>query len=291
MLALVDDEAQALRVVKLAMDDVELLLGARFAGSLQAKFHKQAIGKLTVKISLPEWLTIELLSLTKSEMTVYVLIEMLEDAGDKLSEHIAHALENIGNINSPQAITALASLLKFEGFGIRKCAAKALTKIETEDSQARLLAALENDYYFLCLSILRGIESSGERKIIRDKVITTWSQRQIFPGDEPTQVINQQLNTADIILLLISANSLADDTCYNLEIQRAIERHQAGEARVIPILLRPVDWAGAPFSHLRSCPKNRQPLVTWANQDKIFSEIAAHPSGSTDSSVAICKAS
>jgi HEAT repeat protein len=108
----------------------------------------------------------------------------------------------------------------------------------------------------------------------RQGIITSWSQRQILPGDEPAQVVNQQLNTADIILLLISANSLADDTCYNLEIQRAIERHQAGNARVIPILLRPVDWAGAPFSQLEVLPRNHQPVTTWANQDEAFREIA-----------------
>ncbi|MGF1458728.1 MAG: toll/interleukin-1 receptor domain-containing protein [Leptolyngbyaceae cyanobacterium] len=84
----------------------------------------------------------------------------------------------------------------------------------------------------------------------RQGVITSWSQRQVLPGDDRARVINQQLNTADIILLLISANSLADKTCYTLEIQRAIERHQTGEARVILILLRPVDWYGAPFSQL-----------------------------------------
>jgi hypothetical protein len=54
----------------------------------------------------------------------------------------------------------------------------------------------------------------------------------------------------------------------------AIERHQAGEARVIPILLRPVDWAGAPFSQLEVLPKNHQPITTWANQDEAFHEIA-----------------
>lgn len=105
-------------------------------------------------------------------------------------------------------------------------------------------------------------------------VITSWDKHKILPGDEPAQVINQQLNTADIILLLISASSLADDTCYTLEIQRAIERHQAGEARVIPILLRPVDWAGAPFSELEVLPKNHQPVTLWDNQDEAFREIA-----------------
>jgi hypothetical protein len=101
-----------------------------------------------------------------------------------------------------------------------------------------------------------------------------WSQRQILPRDKPAQTINQQLNTADIILLLISANSLADDTCYNLEIQRAMERHQANEAHVIPILLRPVDWIGASFSSLTVLPKNHQPVTTWDNQDEAFQEIA-----------------
>lgn len=111
-------------------------------------------------------------------------------------------------------------------------------------------------------------------KLERDKNITSWSQRQILPGDEPAQVINQQLSTADIILLLVSANSLADDTCYNLEIQWAMKRHQAGEARVVPILLRPAEWVGAPFSQLPMLPKNCQPVATWTNPDEAFQEIA-----------------
>ncbi|MGJ3248446.1 MAG: HEAT repeat domain-containing protein [Elainellaceae cyanobacterium] len=108
----------------------------------------------------------------------------------------------------------------------------------------------------------------------RQGIITSWSQRQILPGDDRTQVINQQLNTADIILLLISANSLADDTCYHLEIQRAMERHQANEAHVIPILLRPVAWIGASFSSLTVLPVNHQPITLWDNQDEAFQEIA-----------------
>ncbi|MBE9157333.1 TIR domain-containing protein [Nodosilinea sp. LEGE 06152] len=105
-------------------------------------------------------------------------------------------------------------------------------------------------------------------------IITSWSSHKIFPGDDRTQTIHQQLNTADIILLLISPDAIADDTCYHLEIQRAIERHQSGEARVIPILLRPVDWQGAPFNQLDVLPKNHQPITTWPNPDQAFQEIA-----------------
>lgn len=109
----------------------------------------------------------------------------------------------------------------------------------------------------------------------RQTIITSWSNRQILPGDEPAQVINDHLNSADIILLLISADSLADHTCYDIEINRAMERHQAGEARVIPILLRPVDWTGAPFSQLPVLPQNQQPITTWHDRDAAFEEIAA----------------
>ncbi len=108
----------------------------------------------------------------------------------------------------------------------------------------------------------------------RQGVITSWSSHQILPGDDRTQTIHQQINTADIILLLISPDAIADDTCYHLEIQRAIERHQSGKARVIPILLRPVDWQNAPFSQLDVLPKNHQPVTTWQNPDQAFQEIA-----------------
>lgn len=108
----------------------------------------------------------------------------------------------------------------------------------------------------------------------REGVITSWDNRQILPGDEREQVISDRLNTADIILLLISPDSMSDDTCYDIEIRRAMERHQAGEALVIPILLRPVDWTGALFSQLTVLPKNRQPVTKWDNRDEAFQAIA-----------------
>ena len=82
------------------------------------------------------------------------------------------------------------------------------------------------------------------------------------------------LITTDILPLQTSINSLADDTCYHLEIQRAIERHQSGEARVIPILLRPVDWQGSLDRQLDVLPKNHQPVTTWPDPDEAFQEIA-----------------
>ncbi len=106
------------------------------------------------------------------------------------------------------------------------------------------------------------------------KRITSWHDRQIVPGDEWAQEINTHLNTANIILLLISPNFMASDYCYGIEVKRAMERHEAGEARVIPVLLRPVYWKGAPFGKLQALPKNAKPVISWQNREEAFFDIA-----------------
>lgn len=47
-----------------------------------------------------------------------------------------------------------------------------------------------------------------------------------------------------------------------MEVKKAIERHHAGEACVIPVILRSVDWSGAPFAKLQALPKNAEPVVS-----------------------------
>src|SRR5438067_3302710 len=81
--------------------------------------------------------------------------------------------------------------------------------------------------------------------------LANWHDRKIIPGENWEQVIDQHLSTADIILLLISPHFMASDYCYGKEMQRALERHQAGTCRVIPILLRPTHWESTPFSSIQ----------------------------------------
>src|SRR5688572_26894423 len=68
----------------------------------------------------------------------------------------------------------------------------------------------------------------------RDGTIETWHDRRITAGDEFAGVIDEQLEIADLILLLVSADFLNSRYCYDVELKRAMERHTAGEARVIP---------------------------------------------------------
>jgi hypothetical protein len=100
--------------------------------------------------------------------------------------------------------------------------------------------------------------------------IEAWHDREISAGREWANAIDDNLNAADIILLLVSANFLASDYCYDIEMQRAMERHEAREARVIPIILKPVDWRDAPFAKLQALPNNAKAVTTWQDKDEAF---------------------
>ncbi|GHO96609.1 hypothetical protein KSF_066570 [Reticulibacter mediterranei] len=105
-------------------------------------------------------------------------------------------------------------------------------------------------------------------------MITGWHDRKIEAGQEWDGIIDEHLETVCVILLLVSADFLALRYCYDVEVMRAIERHDAGTARVIPIILKPCDWQGAPFSQLQALPKDGKPVTTWTNRDLAFTNIA-----------------
>ncbi len=107
----------------------------------------------------------------------------------------------------------------------------------------------------------------------RQGLIAAWHDRQIPTGNEWAHDINKHLEAASIILLLISPDFLASNYCYEKEMQQALERHNHGEAHVIPIILRPCEWQKASFAHLQALPRNGKPVTTWENQDEAFFNI------------------
>ena len=108
----------------------------------------------------------------------------------------------------------------------------------------------------------------------RQKCISQWHDRKLPAGIDWKNEIDAHLNSAHIILLLISADFLASDYCYDIEMMCALERHSKGEARVIPVILRPVDWKGSPFGKLLALPKDAKPVTLWSNQDEAFLSIS-----------------
>lgn len=108
----------------------------------------------------------------------------------------------------------------------------------------------------------------------RQGMISGWHDRKIGAGKEWEGQIDTHLNTADLILLLISADFLASIYCYDFEMKRAMERHDAGEARVIPVLLRACHWRGSPFGKLQFLTKDARPVRSWKSRDEAFYAVA-----------------
>src|SRR5437016_13403165 len=96
----------------------------------------------------------------------------------------------------------------------------------------------------------------------RQGLISVWHNRKIVPGMDWDEEIGERLEQASIILLLVSSDFLASDYCYQIEMRRALERHQAGQAQVIPIAMRLADWSGAPFAGLQALPTNAKAITS-----------------------------
>jgi hypothetical protein len=110
----------------------------------------------------------------------------------------------------------------------------------------------------------------------RQGLITEWYDRDIEAGAAWRQEIARQIEAADIILLLVSADFLSSDFCYEEEMLRAVERSYRGEATTIGVILRPVDgWQSTPFASLQVVPRDGRPITRWPNADDAYSDVAA----------------
>ncbi len=116
----------------------------------------------------------------------------------------------------------------------------------------------------------------------RQGLIRAWHDRRIGAGKDIHSDISAELEDADIVLLLVSANFLASDYCYDKEMRRALEKDREGSSRVIPVILHPCDWHGAPFGHLRATPLDGKPISMFANRDEALTQIAKDIRGAVE---------
>lgn len=107
----------------------------------------------------------------------------------------------------------------------------------------------------------------------RQGVISTWHDRRISPGDEFDSEIGEHIEKVNIILLLISPYFIDSDYCYDIEMKRAMERHEKGNAIVIPVILHPCDWHDMPFGKLLACPKDGKPISKFPNMHDAFLDV------------------
>jgi len=108
----------------------------------------------------------------------------------------------------------------------------------------------------------------------RQGLIESWDDRKIRAGGIWDEEILKHFNEADVILCLISADFINSEYCHEVEMKRAWERRELEKVKIIPILLRHVDWLKTPFRRLQAIPRDNKPVTGYGNRDKAFMEIA-----------------
>src|SRR5580704_13353766 len=110
----------------------------------------------------------------------------------------------------------------------------------------------------------------------RQTKIEEWHDRKIEPGANWDTEISSRLESAHLILLLLSADFLNSDYCFGVEVEKALARLKRGEVKVVPILLRPCLWQQSPFSELQIIPRDAEAIKSsqWASDDEAFTDVA-----------------
>jgi formylglycine-generating enzyme required for sulfatase activity len=99
-----------------------------------------------------------------------------------------------------------------------------------------------------------------------NQLIAAWQDRNIDAGSEWADAIHQNLEQAEIILLLVSSAFLASRYCYSIEMQQALKRHKSGSAKVIPVIIRDSPWTTSPLGQLQAVPRDNRAVATWGDQ-------------------------
>ena len=118
-------------------------------------------------------------------------------------------------------------------------------------------------------------ELAGHLKIMeRRGVIRPWHDRCIAPGQKWDKEIDSQLESADLVLLLVSKDFINSDYIWGHELETAMKRQASGKTSVVPVMLRAVDIAGAPFAELQGLPTDLRPVTSWPNRDEAWTDVA-----------------
>ncbi len=158
MLELVEDEAQAMRVVKLALE-VDWWLGARLAGVVKLEWQEQTVD-LIAGLEIPKLLKLQLLSLTKSERAIPSLDQALEYPNLDVRWRAAEAL---GNLGREAAISSLNQALEHSEYSVRWAAAQALGNLG-EAAISSLNQALEHSDPVVRLLAEQALSNLSEKK-------------------------------------------------------------------------------------------------------------------------------
>lgn len=148
------------------------------------------------------------------------------------------------------------SILKDLSSNVKPSAAKLFISYSHEDS----------NFFDEFKAQLRSLELS--------KIVQGWHDRKIHAGTEWEQQIDDNLQSSNVIVFLISSSFINSPYCHDIEMAKALERHKNSSALVIPILIRPVGaWQDLPFAKIQALPPEGKAVSVWGNRDLAWANV------------------
>lgn len=114
----------------------------------------------------------------------------------------------------------------------------------------------------------------------REGLIDLWHDGLLHPAEHLDPAVQAALAASDVVILLVSADFIASEYCYEQEMLRAFARQRDGTVRVIPVILRPCQWKGVPIgndetlSEFVALPKDGKAVTSWSDTDTAFDDAA-----------------
>lgn len=120
-------------------------------------------------------------------------------------------------------------------------------------------------------SHLKVYEKKGKLKI--------WHDRLIDPGNKWKEKLNEELESCDVAVLLISNDFLISDFIIDIEFKKFLEREQKDEVYIFPILIDFCNWKEyGELSKFQLLPNDADPVISFSSENgertKIITEIA-----------------
>lgn len=107
--------------------------------------------------------------------------------------------------------------------------------------------------------------------------IEVWHDGKILAGGTIDSEVLIQLSKSDVVLLLVSSNFLSSYYCIEVELKKALERHNSGNSIVIPIILSECNIdESAPFSRLKYVPDDGRPIQRFKPQNNGYVNAVAN---------------
>ncbi len=107
----------------------------------------------------------------------------------------------------------------------------------------------------------------------RNDKIELWTDQEIVASTVWEKELKNRLESADIIIFLVSPDFIASDYIYDVEISKAIERHNKGEVAIVPVIIRPCDYSSTPLTKFQALPKNAEPISSWKLRDEAWMDV------------------